>query len=225
MSSAGRARTQLEATRRFERRRRHVRRVVLVALPVLATASAVVLLVPPALALAPSPPLAAESGISVGTAHRQATVTVSAGWTRIGTGPFLPGERTTLVSPDGAYRVELELVTGVSAAGGSDPVPGSFAEKVGGRLDRVAWSTETLAAGTRVRYASFPDGGDVVTVAVVEPSSALPAESPGGVQLVLLAAAPADDAARYRTVTADLVSSAVFASPSRDGSPSEEAGS
>jgi hypothetical protein len=208
-----------------------VRTVLLVPLPVLAAAAAATLLVPPALAQVPSAPLSAQSTLTLGEGGQFASVTLSAGWTRIGTGPFLPADRATLVSPDGVYRVEVELVPGATAEAeesGDGDVPGAAGTEVGDRLDDAPWSTESLLAGGRVRYAGYPEGGNAVTVAVVDPPADIATASagngapPAAARLVLIATAPAGDAPRYRTVTADLVSSAVF-SAEPPGRPTAEA--
>src|SRR3954466_14156623 len=139
-----------------------VRRVVLVALPAVAAASATLILLPPALAQVTRSPLHSDSVISVGPDRQGAgfaSVSVSAGWIRTGTGPFAPGDRASLVSPDGVYRVELEIVGAPSDSphspgDGGGPVPGDAASRLRSRLETAAWSTETLASGNDVRYAS-----------------------------------------------------------------------
>src|SRR4051794_33904131 len=187
-----------------------VRRVVLVALPV-AAASATLILLPPTLAQVAVSPLDSDSVISVGPAEAGAgfaSVSVSAGWIRTGTGPFAPGDRASLVSPDGVYRVELEIV-GTPSDSPHSPgedglaVPGDAASRLRSRLETAAWSTETLASGNDVRYASLVDGANTVTVAVVAPPGGTLASpdagtaSPEPVRLLLVATAPARDAARY----------------------------
>ncbi|WP_210506119.1 hypothetical protein [Naasia sp. SYSU D00057] len=208
-----------------------VGRILLVTLPVAGVLAGALLLVPPALAQVPSAPLASDSTFTLGARDGTGfvSVTLSAGWTRIGTGPFLPDDRATLVAPDGVYRVELELVPGSpSTPDGADSVPGQVGKELAAVIDAASWSTETLLAGNEVRYTSCPDGGDAVTVAIVDPPRALTAAHgtgtvPDDVRFVLVASAPADEAPRYRTVTADLVSSAVFSrerpAPSPIGEP------
>ena len=97
---------------------------------------------------------------------------------------------------------------------GSHEVPGDAAEHLEGRLQSAAWSTETLTSCNSVRYASVRNGGDSVTVVVVDPLQAPPADVGGDAdpphRLVLVSTAPVTTAAEYRTVTADLLSSIVF---------------
>jgi hypothetical protein len=207
------------------------RGAVVVALSTIAALSAVALiLVPPVLAQVPGPPLEWKSTVVVGLAGGDATVagvTVSAGWTKIGMGPFLSGDRVTLVSPDGVYRAEFELVAGQHrTASNGDEVPGDTTKHLVRRLRAAAWSTESLRSGNQVRYATVLDGGTAVTVAVVDPSpDALPAShiaSDAPDRLVLVASAPTTAAARYRTVTADLVSSVAFHDRRPRPAPSED---
>ncbi len=211
-----------------------VRGAVLITLTLCAVASAGAFLLPPAFERVPGDPLPADSAVTLGPVHADgealfASVSVSAGWTRLGTGPFLPGDRATLVSPDGAYRVELELVpTAENEESGEEVVPGDAAESLQGQLDKAEWSRESLASGNEVRYTTILDGADAVTVAIVDSPTGMAAASVSGgapaqrARLLLVAAAPSSDASRYRTVTADLVSSAVFSIDEPPPSPSKE---
>ena len=185
-----------------------VRTVVLIAVSVGAAAAAAAagaIFLPPALAQVPSDPLASDAVITLGPVDAGgeavfATVWVAAGWTRIGTGPFLPRDRATLVSPDGAYRLQLELDPGSTLK-----LPDDDLEKL---LDAAVWSDETLQSGNDVRYTTVVDGDEAVTVAVIAPPAGTPSTEEG--RLVLVAAAPSADAERYRTITAAFVSSSVF---------------
>src|SRR5829696_9160659 len=99
------------------------RGVVVVTLSVVAVAfGAALVLVPPALAQVPAATLVSESTVVLGPVDGDgafAMVTLSAGWTELGMGPFLPGDRVSFVSPDGNYRVDFELVAGSAATTGS----------------------------------------------------------------------------------------------------------
>jgi hypothetical protein len=96
--------------------------------------------------------------------------------------------------------------TGAASAGPSPA--GSGASGASGAPHPVAeWSREVLANGVTVSYADIVRGSDTTTVALVAP----PAETAGAPALALVATVPTADAARYRTATADLASTAVFA--------------
>jgi hypothetical protein len=202
------------------RRAKRVRVVVLLAVLVcLAAGAGAAILVPPALAELPNDPLRADTEVRLGPLDSggdpvSAAVSVGKGWTRIGTGPFLPDDRVNLVSPDGRCHVQVELVPGGSrAAEQGRAAPGDAARKYAEKLRTASWSTETLTSGNTVRYTTIPDGGEAVTVAVVDPTATVgggDADTRPPAQIVLVASAPADDAPLYRTVTADLVSSAAF---------------
>lgn len=199
------------------RRSGRVRVVVVLGLLVcIAAAVVAAILLPPALAEVPNDPLRADTEVRLGPLASDgeqvsATLVAEKGWTRIGTGPFLPDDRVNLVSPDGRYRVEVELVpAGGSGAKPDESVPGDAAGKHAGKLRSASWSTETLASGNSVRYTTVTEGGEAVTVAVVAPAAADDADTGTVPGMVLVASVPAADAPLYRTVTADLVSSAAF---------------
>lgn len=172
-------------------------------------------LVPPWLATVPGDPVASATTVVVTAdeptgevaAPSSASVEVSAGWTPIGIGPFLPTDSAVLVSPDGDYRAQLEIT---DAAGADDVTPGDSTDHLDG-LATAAWSHESLDSGCSVRYTTVQDGEDAVTVAVVSP----PADAGGDTEarLVLMGSVAAGSADLYRTVTADLVISARFGDP------------
>ncbi|WP_210480989.1 hypothetical protein [Naasia sp. SYSU D00948] len=187
--------------------------------------------VPATLAQVPSSPLASDSAVTLGPVNVDgeplyASVTLSRGWTRIGMGPFLRDDRASLVSPDGAYRALLELVRVARADDAGDAVPGDAAGELESRLASATWSTEALASGSEVRYTTLADGEDTVTVAILDPPDGVltgsGASSPQRAHLVVVAAAPSADADGYRTVTADLISSAVFSLSHPSGTPTED---
>lgn len=167
-------------------------------------------LVPPWLATVPADPVTTTMRIAV-TAENEpgvgrpasASVEVSAGWTPIGVGPFLPTDVATLVSPDGAYRAQLEIT---DASADTEPTPGASTDHLDG-LAAAVWSHESLDSGCSVRYTTVHDGSDAVTVAVVTPP---PGDGDADARLVLLGSVAATTADLYRTVTADLVISARF---------------
>lgn len=194
---------------RLEHRRRSPWRVVLVivgaVVVALGVAAAVaVLALPPVLAETPRERFGATTLARVHDDTASASVELSAGWLAIGVGPFLPTDRARLVSPDGAYRLELALLPTAEAS--VDPLLALLDEQ--GLTDAVAaaaWSTEGLTSGSSVRYTTVEQGEESMTVAVVTTPD-VPAS-----RLVILATTDLTDAARYRTVTADLVGSAVVA--------------
>lgn len=182
-------------------------------------------LVPPWLATVPGDPIASATTIVVtadeptdgstgaaagSSAPASASVEVSAGWTPIGVGPFLPTDSAVLVSPDGAYRAHLEIT---DAGADSDATPGDSTDHLDG-LATAAWSRESLDSGCSVRYTTVQDGEDAVTVAVVSPPPGAPGDADA--RLVLTGSVAADAADLYRTVTADLVTSARFGDPDAD---------
>ncbi|WP_066042999.1 hypothetical protein [Herbiconiux solani] len=102
---------------------------------------------------------------------------------------------------------------------------------VGAAVETAVWNDETLSSGVRVRYADLVDGDDTVTVAIAtgpaslagasaEASASAPITAAAESRLVLLARTPTAVAADYRTVTASLLASAVFASGSSTSVPS-----
>jgi hypothetical protein len=152
-----------------------------------------------------APPTASGS---TGRASSTASIEVSAGWTPIGVGPFLPDDRAELVSPDGAYRARVELTGPITA---DDPTPGDSTDHLEAALGAAVWSRESLDSGCTVRYTTVEDGTDAVTVAVIAPPAGATGEPEA--RLVLVGTVDADDAVAYRTVTADLVTSARFGGP------------
>ncbi|AXH37022.1 hypothetical protein DVJ78_17795 [Humibacter sp. BT305] len=182
-------------------------------------------LVPPWLATVPGDPIASATTIVVtadeptdgstgaaagSSAPASASVEVSAGWTPIGVGPFLPTDSAVLVSPDGAYRAHLEIT---DAGADSDATPGDSTDHLDG-LATAAWNRESLDSGCSVRYTTVQDGEEAVTVAVVSPPPGAPGDADA--RLVLTGSVSADAADLYRTVTADLVTSARFGNPDAD---------
>ncbi|WP_291057695.1 hypothetical protein [Herbiconiux sp.] len=151
------------------------------------------------------------------------SVLASAGWVVVGIGPFLPSDRTVLLSPDSVLRVEA---IAVDAAPGSDADQGmlaaalatssAFGDGEAPDLSTASWSDETLTSGATVRYAEIPGDGTTTLVALLRPAtpaSAATTSSPGPA-----ATTPADTAAT--TPSADLVattSADTTSTPSADG--------
>jgi hypothetical protein len=194
-------------------------------------------LLPPVLASTPRERLtAADSTVTVHDATTSATVTLGEGWLLLGVGPFLPTDAQTLVSPDDAYRLVLTLEPAArpsDAAAPASPVGldpealDALLARTGGATTTDAastdaastetsssggagviaqWSHETLSSGATVSYADVVHGDRTTTVALVAPAG-LP---PGAHALALVATVTTADAARYRTVTADLASTAAL---------------
>lgn len=210
-----------------------------------AAAALAVWLLPPVLAGTPRERLPASgAAVTVHDATTSATVTLGEGWLLLGVGPFLPTDAQTLVSPDDAYRLVLALEPAArpsDAAAPTSPVAldpealGALLARTGGATSTDAastgtgsssaaeviaeWSHETLVSGVTVSYADVVHGDRTTTVALVVP----PHPPAGAPALALVASVATADAARYRTVTADLAATAAVTrrpsgTPTPDGS-------
>jgi hypothetical protein len=151
-----------------------------------------------------SEPTATDAGAS---GRGIASVIAAAGWVELGVGPFLPDETVTLLSPDGVYRAEL----GATTSAPDEALPALLARHdLASAAASAGWSEETLTSSLVVRHTELDLGADTVTVAIVSPSAAALVPS---TSLLLVATVPTTDAARYRTVTADLLSTATLDTP------------
>ncbi len=112
------------------------------------------------------------------------SVLASAGWVVVGIGPFLPSDRTVLLSPDSVLRVEA---IAVDAAPGSDADQGmlaavlatssAFGDGEAPDLSAASWSDETLTSGATVRYAELPGDGTTTLVALLRPATPASADT------------------------------------------------
>ncbi|GAA2224125.1 hypothetical protein GCM10009851_04330 [Herbiconiux moechotypicola] len=177
----------------------------------LGAAAAVALwLLPPRLAEQPRERFTATTTVVVtdGTTGASASLEFDAGWLAIGVGPFLPHDRATVVSPDGAYRAELSLApAGAFDAATTLQALGLGDEDEQARWETAGWSTETLPDGVLVHHAELTRGTETLVVAWATPAAADPAEGTTGSApaLLLTARVPTDVADDYRTVTAALL--------------------
>ncbi|NQX33377.1 hypothetical protein [Herbiconiux sp. VKM Ac-2851] len=194
-------------------------------------------LLPPVLASTPRERLTASATtVTVHDATTSATVTLGEGWLLLGVGPFLPTDAQTLVSPDDAYRLVLTLEpaarpfdataptspvsldpedldallarTGGATSTNAGPADAASTEtsSSSGAGVNTEWSHETLSSGVTVSYADVVQGDRTTTVTLVAPAG-LPA---GAHALALVVTVTTAEAARYRTVTADLASTATL---------------
>ncbi|QJU53175.1 hypothetical protein SCB71_07760 [Herbiconiux sp. KACC 21604] len=225
----------LDGRRRRPRRRARVAVIVSLAVVVALAAGAAFALwwLPPVLAETPRERLVAATTVTVFDDEGSASVVLEPGWLAIGVGPFLPTATATLESPDDAYRATFGLSSPeefdaaalldslgfeevAATSGAAEPAtPGATPPATPGATppavpDELAWSEETLTSGAVVRYADVVRGDTTVTVASVS----APADDPHrSVLLTLVASTPTANAARYRTVTAQLLSSVTFGPP------------
>jgi hypothetical protein len=146
----------------------------------------------------PNPSDAGASGRGI------ASVMAGTGWVELGVGPFLSDDTVTLLSPDGVYRAELSATTSTP----DEALPALLARHdLASTAATARWSEEMLTSSLVVRHTELDLGADTVTVAIVSASAAALVTS---TSLLLVATVPTAEAARYRTVTADLLSTATL---------------
>ncbi len=185
----------------------------------------------------PTPGVTATDSDSAVTA----SMSIGAGWLALGVGPFLDPATGAFISPDGDYRADLTLVPLDGAPSDAALARYLADHDLTSAASAAAWSEETLTSGLTVRYADLERGGDTVTVAMVTPTPVpvIPAPdtpAPGtpseGVDpattsstpavLILRATVATADAARYRTVTADIAASVTISAVTATTTPGAE---